>query len=163
VPFGEYLPFEATLNRIGMQNLTKQRGGFLAGDRRRLLAVPGAPLMLPLICYEAIFAGEAVPPGERAGGVVKLTNDGWFGNSRGPYQHFAQARVLAIEEGLPLVRAANTGISAVLDPLGRTIGSLPLGTDGVLDAPLPKPIRPPIFVRVGDGLAGLMVAVALLA
>ena len=74
--------------------------------------VPGAPQMLPLICYEAIFPGDAVPPGERPGWMVNVTNDGWFGISTGPYQHFQQARVLAIAEGLPLVRAANTGISA---------------------------------------------------
>jgi apolipoprotein N-acyltransferase len=79
----------------------------------------------------------------------------------GPYQHFQQARVLAIEEGLPLVRAANTGISAVIDPLGRILQSLPLGTQGVIDAALPKPIRSTIYVRTGNGLAGLMVAIAL--
>ena len=99
--------------------------------------VPGAPKMLPLICYEAIFPGDAVPRGERPGWLVNVTNDGWFGISSGPYQHFQQARVLAIAEGLPLVRAANTGISGVIDPVGRVIASLPLGAEGVLDARLP--------------------------
>ena len=131
VPFGEYLPFEHALERLGLQALTKQRGGFLAGDRRRLISIPGAPPALPLICYEIIFPGEVVPPGERPGWMVNLTNDGWFGISTGPYQHFQQARVRAIEEGLPLARAANTGISAVVDPLGRIINSLPLGREGV--------------------------------
>ena len=93
------------------------QGGFIAGDRRRALDVPRAPRFLPLICYEIIFPGAAVPRGERPGWLVNLTNDGWFGNSSGPYQHLQQARVRAIEEGLPLVRAANTGISAVIDPL----------------------------------------------
>ena len=113
VPFGEYLPFQRLLERLGLQQLTKVAGGFLAGERRRSLDVPGAPKMLPLICYEVIFPGSAVPRGERPGWIVNVTNDGWFGISTGPYQHFQQARVLAIEEGLPLVRAANTGISAV--------------------------------------------------
>ena len=103
--------------------------------------VPRAPRMLPLICYEIIFPGEAVPGGERPGWLVNLTNDGWFGPSSGPYQHLQQARVRAIEQGLPLVRAANTGISAVIDPLGRVIGSLSLGIEGVLDASLPRPIE----------------------
>ena len=98
------------------------------------MTVPGAPKMLPLICYEAIFPGAAVPRGERPGWLVNVTNDGWFGISSGPYQHFQQARVLAVAEGLPLVRAANTGISAVVDPFGRVVGSLPLGSEGVLDA-----------------------------
>ena len=80
--------------------LTKLRGGFIAGDRRRAMAVPRAPRMLPLICYEIIFPGEAVPRGERPGWMVNLTNDGWFGISSGPYQHLQQARVRAIEEGL---------------------------------------------------------------
>ena len=140
VPFGEYLPFQDLLERLGLMQLTKVHGGFIAGDRRRALDVPRAPRMLPLICYEIIFPGEAVPRGERPGWLLNLTNDGWFGISTGPYQHFQQARVRAIEEGLPLVRAANTGISAVVDPLGRIIESLPLGTEGVLDAPLPRRI-----------------------
>ena len=100
-------------------------------------------------------------PGERAGWLLNLTNDGWFGLSSGPYQHFEQARLRAIEQGLPLVRAANTGISAVVDPLGRIVGSLPLGTEGLLDAPLPKAIAPTVYARFGDRFAGLALAVAL--
>ena len=112
--------------------------------------VPGAPKMLPLICYEAIFPGEAVPRGERPGWLVNVTNDGWFGISSGPYQHFQQARVLAIAEGLPLVRAANTGISGVIDPVGRVIASLPLGAEGVLDARLPRAVAPTVYARFGN-------------
>jgi apolipoprotein N-acyltransferase len=117
--------------------------------------------MLPLICYEIIFPGEAVPAGERPGWMVNLTNDGWFGTSPGPYQHLQQARVRAIEQGLPLVRAANTGISAVIDPVGRTVRSLPLGTEGLIDAGLPRAIAPTVYARAGDGPAVLLLGAAL--
>jgi apolipoprotein N-acyltransferase len=174
VPFGEYLPFQHFLESLGLQQLTKQRGGFSAGDRRRLLAVSGAPPAVPLICYEIIFpgavgaqnggqgSGQTGEHGSRPGWIINVTNDGWFGISSGPYQHFQQARVRAIEEGLPLARAANTGISAVVDPLGRIIEKLPLGAEGVIDAPLPQPIAAPVYVRVGDAPAAMMVAIALL-
>ena len=112
--------------------------------------VGAAPKMLPLICYEAIFPGAAVPQGERPGWLVNVTNDGWFGISSGPFQHFQQARVLAIAEGLPLVRAANTGISAVIDPVGRIVGALPLGIEGVLDSRLPTAIAPTIYASYGN-------------
>ncbi len=150
VPFGEYLPFQNVLEKIGLRQLTKQVGGFLSGSRRRVMDVPGAPPMLPLICYEAIFPDEAVPAGERPGWLVNVTNDGWFGISTGPHQHFQQARVLAVAEGLPLVRAANTGISGVIDPVGRIVASLPLGIEGVLDSRLPKAIAPTIYVSLGN-------------
>jgi apolipoprotein N-acyltransferase len=160
VPFGEYLPFQDFLERLGLMQLTKVVGGFIPGDRRRALKVPRAPNMLPLICYEVIFPGEAVPKGERPGWLLNLTNDGWFGASAGPYQHFQQARMRAIEEGLPLVRAANTGISAVIDPLGRVVTALPLATEGILDSPLPRPLSPTLYARVGDAAAGLLVGIA---
>ncbi len=160
VPFGEYLPFDDLLERIGLQTLTKQRGGFLAGDRHRLITVPGAPSALPLICYEIIFPGELRSSEERPGWIVNVTNDGWFGNSSGPYQHLQQARVTAIEQGLPLARAANTGISAVVDPVGRIVGSLPLASEGVLDAPLPRSIGAPIYARFGDAPAAALILTA---
>ena len=163
VPFGEYLPFEQILERIGLQELTEQRGGFLAGDRHRLVAVPGAPEALPLICYEIVFAGEVRPHGKRPGWIVNVTNDGWFGISTGPYQHFQQARVTAIELGLPLARAANTGISGVVDPVGRIINSLPLGSEGVVDSGLPHAIGATIYARFGDVPAGLFVGIILIA
>jgi len=108
-----------------------------------------------------VFPGEAVPRGERPGWLVNLTNDGWFGKSSGPYQHLQQARVRAIREGLPLVRAANTGVSAVIDPVGRIVRALGLGAEGVLDSGLPQPLAATLYARFGDGPAGLMVLAAL--
>jgi apolipoprotein N-acyltransferase len=164
VPFGEFLPLQNFLERLGLMQLTKVAGGFMPGDRRRVMDVPRAPSLLPLICYEIIFPGEVVAGGERPAWLLNLTNDGWFGPSTGPYQHLQQARVRAIEQGLPLARAANTGISAVFDPLGRAVGSLTLGAEGVLDASLPRPAATTVYVRAGDGfvIAIMLAAVALI-
>jgi apolipoprotein N-acyltransferase len=161
VPFGEYLPFQNWMERLGFVQLTKVQGGFIPGDRRRTMELPRAPRMLPLICYEAIFPGDVVPRGDRPGWIVNLTNDGWFGISTGPYQHLQQTRVRAIEEGLPVVRVANTGISAVIDPLGRIVARLDLGVEGVLDSRLPGAIPPTLFAQTGDIPAALMVAIAI--
>ncbi len=162
VPFGEYLPFQTTLERLGFIQLTKVQGGFLGGDRHRTFELRGAPRFLPLVCYEIIFPGAIVPAGERPAWLLNVTNDAWFGISTGPYQHFQQARLRAIEEGLPLVRAANNGISAVVDPVGRIIRELPLGTEGVIDSGLPRAITPPIYARFGDLPAGFAVIGALI-
>jgi apolipoprotein N-acyltransferase len=162
VPFGEYLPFQSALEQLGLMQLTKLPGGFLSGDRLRTYELRGAPRVLPLVCYEIVFPGAIVPSGQRPGWLLNVTNDAWFGISTGPYQHFQQAKVRAIEEGLPLVRAANNGISAVVDPVGRIVGSLPLGTEGVLDARLPRPVTATVYARFGDGIAGLIVALFLL-
>ena len=162
VPFGEYLPFQNFLEKLGLMQLTKLPGGFIAGERRRAMELPRAPRMLPYICYEIIFPGEAMPDGARPGWLVNLTNDGWFGISSGPYQHLQQARVRTIEQGLPLVRAANTGISAVIDPLGRVIKSLPLGTEGIMDASLPQRIGAPLYARTGDSGVMLVIGAALI-
>ncbi len=161
VPFGEYLPFQDFLERLGLMQLTKVKGGYIPGELRKPITAPRAPPFLPLICYEIVFPGQAVPRAERPAWLLNLTNDGWFGRSSGPYQHLQQSRVRAIEEGLPLVRAANTGVSTVIDPVGRTVASLPLGVEGVLDAPLPRPIDPTVYVRFGDGPAGLIVLAGL--
>jgi apolipoprotein N-acyltransferase len=162
VPFGEYLPFQDWMEKLGFVQLTKVTGGFIAGTRRRTMEIPEAPRALPLICYEAIFPGIVAAGDDRPGWIVNLTNDGWFGNSTGPYQHLQQARLRAVEEGLPVVRAANTGISAVIDPAGRIVARLGLGVEGVLDAGLPAALPPTIYARIGDIPAAITVAAALL-
>ena len=162
VPFGEFLPLQDWMEKLGFVQLTKVQGGFIPGLRRKSLEIPNAPPMLPLICYEAIFPGDITTKNDRPGWIVNLTNDGWFGISTGPYQHLQQMRVRAIEEGLPVVRAANTGISAVIDPLGRIVARLGLGLEGVLDAGLPAAIAPTVYARVGDTPAALIIAIALL-
>ena len=162
VPFGEYLPFQAWMEKLGFVQLTRVHGGFIPGTRRRAMEVPQAPAALPLICYEAIFPGEIVASGERPGWIINLTNDGWFGNSTGPYQHLQQARLRAIEEGLPMVRAANTGISAVIDPSGRIVARLGLGIEGVLDSTLPTALPPTLYARLRDIPIAFLVSAALL-
>jgi apolipoprotein N-acyltransferase len=162
VPFGEYLPFQDFMEKLGFVQLTKVSGGFIPGLRRKPMDVPGAPPMLPLICYEAVFPGDVAAGGDRPGWIVNLTNDGWFGISTGPYQHLQQARLRAVEQGLPLVRAANTGVSAVIDPVGRIVARLGLGVEGVLDATLPSAIPPTVYARLGDVPAAVIVAAAIL-
>jgi len=156
VPFGEYLPFNSLLTTWGLRQFVNAPGGFEAGDRRRLLTVRGLPPVAPLICYEAIFPGEVVPEDGRPGVLLNVTNDAWFGRTPGPWQHLAQARLRSVEEGLPLVRAANTGVSAVIDPYGRIIASLGLGVRGVLDTPLPQALGPTVYARLGDATFGVL-------
>jgi apolipoprotein N-acyltransferase len=152
VPFGEYIPLAGWLARLPLETLTQ--AGFSAGPGPRLLAAPGVPPFLPLICYEAIFPGGLSAPEGRPEWLVQVTNDAWFGTASGPYQHFAQARVRAIEQGLPLARAANTGISAMVDPFGRVLARLDLGETGYVDALLPGDLPPTWYSRIGD-LPGL--------
>ena len=169
VPFGEYLPASRVFRALGLRQFIALPGGFEPGVSRRGMSAPGLPPFQPLICYEAIFPGEVMP--EREGGgarpefLLNVTNDGWFGLTSGPYQHFAQARLRAIEEGLPLVRAANTGISAIVDPYGRVLQELPLGIAGVLDGQLPKPISQTLFASypiVSSALAYALLLIAAL-
>lgn len=164
VPFGEYLPGGWLLRALGLRQFVALPGGFDAGALRRPLSAPGLPSFQPLICYEAIFPAEVTPDtgggpaAERPAFLLNITNDGWFGVTSGPYQHLAQARLRAIEEGLPLIRAANTGISAVIDPYGRTVKSLPLAKAGVLDSELPKPIPPTFFALYANQAVWLILA-----
>ncbi len=153
VPFGEYLPLQRQLEDIGLQQLSRLRGGFDAGATPRpLLRVPGLPAAAPLICYEAIFPHAVVQGPERPALMINLTNDGWFGNTTGPRQHLHQARVRAVEEGLPLMRAANNGISAGIDSYGRILAQLGLDVRGTIDLPLPTAAPPPPYARMGDGI-----------
>ena len=155
VPFGEYFPpiLDAALRSFGLRQFVHVPGGFEAGERGGALLVPGLPVVAATICYEAIFPGAIAAAGARPGLILNVTNDAWFGQTPGPHQHLAQARLRAVEEGLPLVRAAKTGISAVIDPYGRLRASLPLGAEGVIDAPLPGVIAQPLFARYGNALA----------
>lgn len=152
VPFGEYLPgvFADLIRAVGLKEFVAIPGGFSAGARRANLQVRGLPAAAPLICYEVIFPGEVVPEGARAGWLLNLTNDGWFGRSSGPYQHAAQARLRAIEEGLPLVRVANTGVSLVSDGYGRVIARLGLGEEGVVDSGLPRALSRTVYGAAGN-------------
>ena len=150
VPFGEYVPFRSILP---LEKLTAGRADFTPGDGLATLSVPGLPAFSPLICYEAIFPSQVIAAGERPAWLLNLTNDAWFGVSSGPYQHFAATRLRAVEEGLPLVRAANTGISALVDGYGRVRGQIELGQRGILDVPLPKALmETPLYGRYGNSL-----------
>lgn len=159
VPFGEYVPLRSVLK---FSKITQGTTDFSAGPGPRTIRVAGLPPFSPLICYEAIFPGAVIDRADRPGWLLNVTNDAWFGISSGPYQHFASARMRAVEEGLPLVRAANTGISAVVDGYGRIVAQLGLGLGGVLDAPLPPALPPTIFARWGHAIAAWMVVAALL-
>ena len=143
VPFGEYppgwIPFAIQV----------VPGHFGFGSGPKTLRIPGVPRFGGLICYETIFPGQVVDEADRPGWLVNITNDAWFGNSTGPRQHLAAARLRAVEEGLPLMRAANTGISAGFDANGRELGRLPVGRAGVLDLPVPGALPPTWFARLG--------------
>lgn len=154
VPFGEYLPgvFARALEAVGLAPFVNVPGGFAPGAATQSLSVPGLPRVAASVCYEAIFPGAVTPGTERPGVLLNVTNDGWFGDTPGPRQHLAQARLRAVEEGLPLVRAANTGVSAVIDPYGRFVAVLPVGVAGVIDAGLPQALEPTFYARFGDGV-----------
>ena len=150
VPFGEYVPLRGLLRTLGVEKIAHGVGDYSPGSGRATLPVPAAPATSPMICYEAIFPGE-VAGDPRPGWLLNVTNDAWFGLTSGPYQHFASARLRAVEEGLPLVRAANTGITAVVDAYGRVQARMPIMTTGILDAELPRAtMHPTFYARLGD-------------
>jgi apolipoprotein N-acyltransferase len=156
VPFGEYVP-----DWLPLPIMVMPGGGFASGPGPRTLSVPGLPPFGALICYEAIFPGQIVDRGNRPAWLVNVTNDAWFGNSTGPRQHLAAARMRAVEEGLPLLRAANTGISAAFDANGRELGRLGMRQTGTLVVALPGPLPETLFARLGLWLPGIAGAVAL--
>ena len=157
VPFGEFVP----LRRFLPEGRLTPAGSadFMRGPGPAVMHVAGLPPFSPLICYEAIFPWEAAPPGGGAAFLLNVTNDAWFGASSGPHQHFHMARFRAIEQGVPLIRAANTGISAAVDAMGRVAAYLPLNTVGALDTPLPAALPgKTIYARIGDALTLLLVS-----
>ena len=153
VPFGEYLPFQETLESIGLEQLTRIRGGFAVGRTPRPpLRIPGLPQTDMLICYEVIFPDEVVTGERRPGLLVNITNDAWYGKSTGPFQHFHQARVRSVEQGIPMIRVANNGVSASVDARGRIIAKLGLDEVGAVDSELHQPIAPTTYAKFGDNL-----------
>ncbi|MFV0359890.1 apolipoprotein N-acyltransferase [Tropicimonas sp.] len=169
VPFGEYMPLLEVFARWGISGLAANgTGGYSRGPGPQLIGLGPAGRALPLICYEAIFPNDIARAPARADWLLQITNDAWFGRLSGPYQHLALARLRAVEQGLPLMRAANTGISAGFDPYGRELERLPLGTAGFVDVPLAAPLAPTPYSRFGDWpvllilalVAGLLSAVS---
>jgi apolipoprotein N-acyltransferase len=158
VPFGEYMPGRNLLpSWLPIATIAAGSTDFSAGPGPQTLRLPGLPPVSPLICYEAIFPGAVVDAGDRPQWLLNLTNDGWYGRSAGPHQHFAIAQTRAVEEGMPLVRVANTGISGVVDSYGRITAWLGLGQAGFIDAALPAALPgPTLYGRFGDGVLGLL-------
>jgi apolipoprotein N-acyltransferase len=133
-----------------MKKITAGSIDLSTGPGPRTIALPGLPAFAPLICYEVIFPGAVVDEQARPAWILNVTNDAWYGRSSGPFQHFAIARTRAVEEGLPLVRVANNGVSGVVDPAGRVLGRIDLDTVGYADLPLPAPGAATLYTRGGD-------------
>jgi apolipoprotein N-acyltransferase len=152
VPFGEYIPAGDVMFRLfGLTAFAAQQGnGYSPGKGPAILDLGPFGQILPLICYEAVFPQDLLDAPGRADWILQITNDAWFGTLTGPYQHFAQARLRAIEQGLPLIRVANTGVSGVIDAKGRVRATIPLGQAAFLDATLPGPLAPTPYVRFGE-------------
>jgi apolipoprotein N-acyltransferase len=155
VPFGEFLPFQQywPVTPVAFKN-----GSMTRGKGIETLSLENVPPVSPLICYEAIFSGETALNKPRPQWILNVTNDAWYGTTTGPYQHLAITRTRAIEEGLPVVRAANTGISAVIDPFGRIIEKLPLNSEGIIDQPLPQSLKPTLFAKYGNRIFFILLA-----
>jgi len=142
--------------------LTEGRGDFTAGPGPRTQHFKGLPPFAAIICYEVIFSANVVDPNDRPSWILNITNDAWFGPSTGPRQHLVQARFRAVEEGLPVVRVANTGISAVIDPYGRVRNYIGLDDQGIIDAPLPLPLAKTFFANYGQTTGLILVMLSIL-
>ena len=149
VPFGEYLPKERWLQALGLEQLTAQKSGFAAGSRHKLLDTLDGTRLLPLVCYEIAFSREILQFPDGADWIVNVTNDAWFGTSTGPSQHLHLARMRAVETGLPIIRVANTGISAVIDAKGHILRQIPLETEGIVQEKLPARLKKPFYAQWG--------------
>jgi apolipoprotein N-acyltransferase len=150
VPFGEYMPLSDLAARFGVFGLAaRAQSGYAPGAERRLLDLPVGRALV-LICYEGVFGQDVRDFEDRADLIVLITNDAWFGLAAGPQQHLVQAQMRAAEQGLPMVRVANTGISAMIDPWGRLRVQLPLNEAGFVDAALPAPLPETFYARTGD-------------
>ncbi|ARE82424.1 apolipoprotein N-acyltransferase [Roseovarius mucosus] len=151
VPFGEYMPYGDVLAQWGIHGMASKDGqGFSSGPGAQVIEMGALGRALPLICYEGVFAQDLRAAPGRADFILLITNDAWFGKFSGPYQHLAQARLRSAEFGLPMIRVANTGVSAMIDAAGRVTESLPLGEAGWRDAALPPPLPPTVYARLGD-------------
>ena len=151
VPFGEYMPLGDFLANFGIYGLASNEGnGYSFGPGPPVIDLGKLGLALPLICYEGVFPQDVGAYDRRPDMLLLITNDAWFGNILGPYQHLAQARLRSAEQGLPMIRVANTGVSAMIDATGRVTTSLPLGEAGWTDTPLPPPLPPTPYARTGD-------------
>ena len=146
VPFGEYIPLRSI---IPFDKIVPLPFDFTEGEDNQTLYVQKTPPFSPLVCYEVIFSGCVARKDKRPDWMINVTNDGWYGISAGPYQHLGMSKMRAVEEGLPLARSANTGISAVFDGYGRTVGQTQLGTEEVLDTALPVPLPQTLYSRFG--------------
>jgi len=162
VPFGEYMPADALMGRLGFKKLVHVGDGFSTGPRPSPIHPAGLPAVQPLICYESLFPGLARGAGARAAWVVNVSDDAWFGRTYGPLQHLNLASYRAIEDGLPIVRATPTGVSAVIDAYGRIAPNASLGQDalGVIDQPLPPALGPTPFARFGEAFFYLMMVLS---
>lgn len=150
VPFGEYLPKQFWLEAIGLEQLTVQRSGFASGTRRRLLKEDHLGSILPVICYEVAFSSELLSYPDNADVIVNVTNDAWFGATAGPHQHLLLARMRAVETGLPVLRVANTGISAIIDGHGKVMRQLSLETGGILQEKVPTKLPKTFYSLWGN-------------
>ncbi len=162
VPLGEYVPARPLMTQLGLARLTPGDLDFIPGPGPRTLALPGFPAVGAMICYEIVFAGAVVDEGQRPSWIANISNDAWFGDS-GPPQHLGQARLRAIEEGLPIVRATPTGISAIIDGHGNITTQLAAGVKGVTSSSLPPPLAATVFARAGYFASlgfGLLLAIA---